>query len=274
MAACAPRDDLPFALYGPLPPHVAGGERRRRPAERLLDAAAHFVLPAWCAGCGERLPWRPSALGLCVRCREALPRPPACRCAGCGSAAAPGPGQWLCTGCSRSPPACDGLHAAWSYRPPIDEVVRRLKYGRLEFLAEDLAAGIAAAVAAAGEEHDLVTPVPLHWRRRLERGYDQAALLGVVVARRLALPYRPVLVRRRATPPQAARTAALRRTNVAGAFRCRARRRAAVEGARVLLVDDVATTGATLESASRALKAAGAARVTAAVAALTPPRGG
>jgi ComF family protein len=214
--------------------------------DRPLDAAAHFLLPAWCAGCDTRLPWRPSPLGLCAICRGRLPPPPAF---------------------TLSP--LDGLIAAWAYRPPIDEVVRRLKYGRLEHLAEDLAAGMAAAVDRT-EAHDYVTHVPIHWRRRFERGYDQAELLAVSVARRIALSHRATLVRTRSTPPQVARSAAARRANVAGAFRCRRRSVPFLSGARVLLVDDVATTGATLEAAAGALRQGGVARVTALVAALTP----
>jgi ComF family protein len=246
-------------LYEPAAPPVA----------RLLDAAAHFVLPAWCAGCDARLPWRPSPLGLCAACRLALPLPQSQHCRSCGVAAPSIEGR-LCAACVRRPPAFDRLLAAWSYEPPIDEVIRRLKYGRLEFLADDLAQGVAAVIAAESWGYDWVTAVPLHWRRRLARGYDQAALLAAAVARSLSLPYRPFLVRARSTPPQVSRTAAGRRDNVAGAFRCRFRGAAALEDATLLLVDDVATTGATLHAATLALKTAGAARVTAAVAALTP----
>jgi ComF family protein len=234
--------------------HVFYESPRRRVAasfaaavDRLLDAGAHFVLPAWCAGCTARLPWRPSPLGLCAICRGRLPAPP--------------PAPRLSS--------IDALIAAWSYRPPIDEVVRRLKYGRLEYLAEDLAAGMAAAAASVGPHH-CVTAVPLHWRRRLERGYDQAELLAVSVAGRISLPYHATLVRARSTPPQAARSAPARRANVAGAFRCRRRSIATLRGSSVLLIDDVATTGATLEAAAGALREGGAAGVTALVAALTP----
>jgi ComF family protein len=243
--------------------------------ERLLDGGAHFVLPAWCAGCDSRLSWRAAPLGLCPGCRSRLPSPPSPdRCRLCGAPAiSRHAADWLCAACARHPPAFDALIAAWSYRPPIDEVVRRLKYGRLEFLAEDLAVGIAAALAGDSNEHDYVSPVPLHWRRRLERGYDQAALVAAGVARRSGLPYRATLVRIRSTPPQAARSARDRRANVTDAFRCRARAAPHVGGARILLVDDVVTTGATLDAASRALKAAGAARVTGLVAAQVPPAG-
>ena len=239
---------------------------------RLLDESAHFVLPAWCAGCGGALSWRPSPLGLCEGCRLRLPSPPASdRCALCGNAIPTRPSDpWLCVSCARRPPAFDGLIAAWSYRPPIDEVVRRLKYGRLEWVAEDLAAGIASALADERSGHDYVSSVPLHWRRRLERGYDQAALIAAGVARRTGLPYRPTLIRVRATPPQAARSARDRRANVRDAFRCRVRLASQIHQARILLVDDVATTGATLDAASRALKGAGAARVTGLVAAQVP----
>jgi ComF family protein len=256
-------------FYEPAPPPVARSGRAGGLTEWLLDAGAHFLLPSWCSGCDVRLPWRPSPLGLCPTCRRDLPRPPSNRCPWCAATTPQEPRGRPCPSCQRRPPAFDGLVAAWSYRPPIDEVIRRLKYGRLEFLADDLGAGLAAAVGAAAGRHDWVTAVPLHWRRRRARGYDQAALLAVATARGLGLPYRSFLVRVRSTPPQVSRTAALRRANLAGAFRCRIWRAAALAGADILLVDDVATTGATLDAASRALKAGGAARVTAAVAALT-----
>jgi ComF family protein len=247
------------------------GERRR-----WLDRALHLLLPAPCLGCGEPLPARVPPLALCVPCRGALapPRRPACAvCAAALEAAAP-PAGFACGRCRARPPAFDRLLAAWRYAPPLDAVIRALKFGR----RGDLGAGLAAEMAErlggelerlAGGPPELVVPVPLHWRRRLGRGYNQAERIARPLARRLGLPFAAALARRRATAPQTALGGAARRANPRGAFAAAAAR---VAGRRVLLVDDVATTGATLDAAAACLRAAGAAAVVAAAAALRPSR--
>ena len=106
------------------------------------------------------------------------------------------------------------------------------------------------------QSFDLIVPVPLHWRRRLSRGFNQSELLARAVARRYGLRPDNALRRKRSTSVQAGLSHAGRRLNVAGAFV--ARRTADLEGRRVLLVDDVMTTGATLGSCAAALKRAGA----------------
>ena len=107
-------------------------------------------------------------------------------------------------------------------------------------------------------EADMVAPVPLHWTRLWTRRYNQAALLGRAAAAEAKRPFLPdLLIRGKRTPPQKSGRAA-RARNVAGAFSVPGRRRRDLEGRRVLLVDDVRTTGATLEGCARALKAAGA----------------
>jgi ComF family protein len=108
--------------------------------------------------------------------------------------------------------------------------------------------------------YDVIVPMPLHWRRRWQRGFNQSELLARVLGKRTGLPVANAVIRRKATAAQAGMTSAERRTNVAGAFQVRKRR--FVEGRHVLLIDDVLTTGATAGACAAALKRAGARRVT------------
>ncbi len=115
--------------------------------------------------------------------------------------------------------------------------------------------------------------MPLHWRRRLTRGYNQAESIARPLARRLGRPLVPALRRIRATAPQARLERSRREANLRRAFEMRARSGAAIDGRRVLLVDDVATTGATLHHAAAALRRGGATGVVALATARTPPPG-
>jgi ComF family protein len=160
-------------------------------------------------------------------------------------------------------PATDsarGSHAVFDYGGAVATAIVRFKYAGRSDLAERFSAIMAATSALATPEVDLVVPVPLHPRRLVERGFDQAALLGAPIARRLGIAHAPrALLRLRATAPQASLDRDARSANVANAFRCSAPRH--VAGRRVLLVDDVRTTGATLSACAEALRAAGAADV-------------
>jgi ComF family protein len=148
------------------------------------------------------------------------------------------------------------------YAGAIARAVRRFKYGDRPDLAGPL--GQLVAGAARGLDGDVVVPVPLHPRKRRARGYNQAALLAEAVARELAAPLAArALVRTRDTPAQAHLDRAGRLSNLEGAFRVRTP--ASVRGRRVVLVDDVCTTGSTLEACRAALLAAGATSVTALV---------
>lgn len=150
------------------------------------------------------------------------------------------------------------------YGGPVATALRRLKYGGRSDLAAPLGHLARAAVRSARLSAELVVPVPLHPARLAERGYNQAALLGVHVARELDVPLLARgLSRTRHTPQQARLDREARLSNVTGAFQVRAGAR--VSGKRVVLVDDVATTGATLSACAAELLDAGAASVTAVV---------
>ncbi len=133
---------MPDPLYASSAPGVV------RPAERLLDRLVHALLPAPCLGCGRPLPAAGAPLGLCAVCRAALAPLPREACAVCSRplAAHALPADYRCGACRQSPPAFDRLLALWSYRPPLDAVVRGLKFGRLDYLGRHLADALAAGL--------------------------------------------------------------------------------------------------------------------------------
>jgi len=188
-------------------------------------------------------------------------------CDGCG---APfefdlGPGS-LCVACQARRPAFDHARAACLYDEHARDLILQLKHADRTDLAGLFARWLARAAADILPELDLIVPVPLHPLRLLHRRYNQAAEIARPLARMSRLAYRPeVLIRRRATRSQAGKSGDARRRNVAGVFASPPRHKTALKDARILLVDDVLTTGATVEGCARALKAAGAARVDVAV---------
>jgi len=155
----------------------------------------------------------------------------------------------------------NGFDAAYSFgtfEAELRELIHVFKYGRVETLARPLGRFLRLALPRT-ERFDAVVPMPLHWMRRWTRGFNQSALLAREIARRSSLPVRNLVRRTKSTAPQAGLTNAGRRANVSGAFRVPRPER--VRGLRILLVDDVMTTGATASACARALKQAGAARV-------------
>lgn len=235
---------------------------------RWRDHLVHALLPAPCLGCGRPLPWSGTELGLCPDCRGKL-RQPAAACAVCAlPMSGVLPAGWCCADCRERPPAFDRLLALWSYEAPLDVVIQALKFRRLDYLGRHLGEAIAARWEEEMAGADLVVAVPLHWRRWLSRGYNQAERIARALAGRRDLPLVPALARRRATPPQTSLGREERKANLRRALRIRNATR--LRGRRVVLVDDVATTGATLEAAATVLKENGAAAVLAVVAGRTP----
>jgi ComF family protein len=153
----------------------------------------------------------------------------------------------------------DAAYCYGSYEGTLRELIHLYKYGGVRTLSQPLAALLASALPLE-ERFDAVVPVPLHWRRQWQRGFNQSELLAQAMARRRGLPVVRALRRVRATEAQAGLSNTGRRRNVAAAFGGR-RGAKTLAGKRVLLIDDVMTTGSTAASCARALKQAGAAGV-------------
>lgn len=224
----------------------------------LLAALKDLVFPPSCLGCERPLDSSRPPL-LCSGCRAELAwiRSPRCSC--CGLPFVVG-ADHLCGDCLAGHFAFDLCRSLWRYQPPVSALIRALKFkGQLTGIAS--LAQLAAESESLGlGEPDLVVPVPL-WRDRLRgRGFNQALVLarGCFPAWRERIRVQ-VLVRNRPTPPQSSLSGEQRRQNLRRAFSLA--NPSAVAGRRILLVDDVFTTGSTLNECSRALRAAGVARI-------------
>ncbi len=191
---------------------------------------------------------------LCAACDADLPRLGAELCPRCALAS---PGSAVCGRCLTQPPHYDATFAALAYRFPADELVQALKF-RSELALAPLFAKLLAENLNGAEAVDFILPVPLSARRLRERGYNQALEIARDVAGATRAKLAPELCERtRDTPSQMDLPIAQRATNVRGAFECLR----LVEGARIAVLDDVMTTGATLNEIAATLKRAGAARV-------------
>ncbi len=225
--------------------------------QRLLD----LLFPPRCAHCGA------AGEPLCAACRSAIRQPPTPRCARCDLPllGAVGPRCPACAALARASasPALERIVVASVYEGTVGSAIRALKFRRQRRLAQPLAHLLAEAARQAGLAADLIIPMPLHIARRRARGYNQAALLARPLARALGIPLQEVaLARIRATQPQTRLSRSDRRINVAGAFALTSPAAASLlAGKRILLVDDVTTTGATLEAAAEALLSASPATI-------------
>ncbi len=211
-------------------------------------------LPSACVACGAAMQGGVA----CEACRASWPRLGAA-CPRCALPLAAGRGADDCGRCARDPPSLDFARAACAYDFPVDRLVQALKYRGQLALAEPLGEALAAAAREPPLPWrvDALVPLPLARRRLAARGFNQAQLLASVASRRLGVPLLDALLRLRDTPPQATLVLAMRHDNVRDAFAATRR----LDGLVVALVDDVMTSGATLEAAARSLSRAGARRV-------------
>ena len=160
--------------------------------------------------------------------------------------------------CRRGVRGFDAAYCFGSYEGLLREWIHLFKYGRIRTMGRPLGDLLASAFPG-DEQFDAVVPVPLHWRRQWRRGFNQAELLARDIGGRRGIPLLKALRRARPTVTQAGLSNTGRRRNVAAAFRVRRAR--AVSGKRILLIDDVMTTGSTAAACAQVLKRAGAARV-------------
>jgi ComF family protein len=236
----------------------------------LARGLLHLLYPGVCGACNALLP--PEQADFCAACRFVLTTDPFPTCPRCAGAVGPHthtPGH--CTACAGVSFAFEKVLRLGPYKgndgleTPLAGVIKRAKHqeGLAEALGILWAEQAESQLRAAGAT--VVVPVPLHWRRQWERGYNQSEALARALAGRLGLRCRPRWLRRvRYTPHQkAAPSPSARAENLRDAFR--ARTQAPLAGHTVVLVDDVMTTGATANEAARALRAGGAARVVVAV---------
>jgi ComF family protein len=235
----------------------------------LVDGLIAVVLAPHCLSCQLPLD-EPTSGPICARCWASIPTFTPPLCARCGDPLA----SWRtisldagrCPRCRRTDSAIAVSRAVGPYAGSLREIVHALKYGGCRSLAAPLASRMRASAADVLAAADVVVAVPLHRRRRRLRGFNQAD----EIAARLGVRVAPVLRRIRATPSQTDLPAARRHANMRGAFALR--RGSSVAGLRIVLVDDVCTTGATLEACARVLRDAGAAEISALTAARVSSR--
>jgi ComF family protein len=219
----------------------------------ILRFALDAVLPPRCLSCGEIVV---EAGVLCAACWRGVAFIAAPFCERCGLPF-PHEAAGICAACAAAPPHYDRARAVFRYDTASRELVIAFKHADKTHAAPAYGAWMRRAGAALLEEADLLVPVPLHWTRLFRRRYNQAALLAYAIDRGRVVP--DLLVRRRPTASQGHLGRSARSRNVTGAFAVRSG--AGVAGKRIVLVDDVMTTGATVGECARVLRRAGAARV-------------
>lgn len=223
--------------------------------KRLLD----FVLPPQCAGCATKISQTP---GLCPPCWEKLHFISEPQCKRCGypfeiqEAEAP---EMLCIACARSSPSYHQLRAVCRYDEASKPLLVRFKHADATHLASLFVQWLAQIGRQLVEESDTLVPVPLHWRRLMKRGYNQAGLLTQGLGRKYGKAcLLDALRRKRHTASQGTKSVSQRAANVSGVFGVPLSKQKLIEGKTILLIDDVYASGATIRECIKVLKHCGA----------------
>jgi len=232
-----------------------------RVAGRLSCGLFSLVFPDDCRVCGQLLR-EISRIPVCAAClSEPQPLIAEYFCVSCRAPflnAHPLDESGRCALCRLGLAGFDAVYSYGSYEGTLRKLIHLFKYSQIRPLARPFG-DLLSRVVPREQRFDCVVPMPLHWRRRWERGFNQSELLAREIARRWNVPVNKAIRRVKATASQAGLTNAKRRANVSGAFAMR--RGVRLDGARVLLVDDVLTTGASAAACARVLKRAGAVHV-------------
>ena len=230
------------------------------PVTKLKRIALDLLFPQWCVGCGREGNY------ICDSCRQSLSRilPPICP--RCGKPQSDG---MLCPACDDENPGIDGIRSPFVFDSVIRQAIHELKYRNLRALAIPMAGLLHDYILENPVPGEVLVPVPLHRKRLRERGYNQSGLLAKQLGKLTGSPViDDCLIRQHHTPPQA-RTTNIdeRRQNVVNAFSCSSEK---LQGKKVILIDDVTTSGTTLNACAETLKKSGIASVWGLVMAIEP----
>ncbi len=230
--------------------------------KRAVTYILHFFFPRTCVACGCDLSWQTQEY-LCEDCLQGLTPPGPLICRRCGVALPSGGAHcYACRGSKAQKYKCSLIRSAWVFNTSSRALVHGLKYGGADYMAFSMGRQMARNFCRYPElsAAELVVPVPLFAAKLRSRGYNQSERLAHSFAQHTGLPICTSLLKRtRDTVSQTTLNRAGRLANMTGAFTCLQPQQ--VKGKVILLIDDVATTGATLEGCAAALKAAGAKRV-------------
>jgi ComF family protein len=231
---------------------------------QALAASIDLLLPPACLLCGSLLSSEFSSQSFCQDCLASMPPLSQSHCSCCAQPFTTATSNHHCENCLRRPPPFSKVHAACLYQDNIKKAVQRLKYRGQLTLAKPLGQRLGKTLAGSGDSFafDLIVPVPLHPNRLRARGFNQALEVARPIARQMSIPLDAALLQRiRKTPQQQGLSASARRSNLHNAFALTSK----PSKLRILLIDDVMTTGETVRECSRTLVAGGAEEVQVAV---------